>query len=167
METSSSPLPEIPALGFLADVPTEHRAFLTGYGRFYRPKKGTPFIHEGRPQESISLVIEGTLHVMTSLDHQPLRLAELGAGDVIGEVNLFDPGVASATVIARSDCLIWSLSRSELAGLIQADLEVGHSLMWGLLRLLSQRIRQMNEKLLEYRDLSAQVAFENNPYEHD
>jgi hypothetical protein len=130
MNTPSSPLAELPPVGFLAEVPADHRAFLTGFGRFDRPVKGLPFIHEGSPQESISLVLEGTLHVMTALDHQPLLLAELGPGEVIGEVNLFDPAAASATVIARSDCLIWSLTRAELSGLIESDLQAGHSVMW-------------------------------------
>jgi CRP-like cAMP-binding protein len=167
MDTPSSPLAEIPPVGFLAEVPADHRAFLTGFGRFDRPAKGVPFIHEGSAQESLSLVLEGSLHVMTALDHQPLLLAELGPGDVIGEVNLFDPAVASATVIARSDCLIWSLTRDELSGLIESDLQAGHSVMWGLLRLLSHRVRQMNEKLLEYRDLATKLAYESNPYDND
>lgn len=167
MNTPSSPLSEIPPLGFLAGVSAEHRAFLTGFGRFDRPEKGLPYIHEGSTQNSISLVLEGTLHVMTALDQQPLVLAELGPGDVIGEVNLFDPSTASATVIARSHCLIWSMTRDELSGLIESDLEAGHSVMWGLLHLLSHRVRQMNEKLLEYRNLTAKLAFEEHPYEND
>jgi CRP-like cAMP-binding protein len=167
MNTPSSPLPEIPPVGFLAEVPADHRAFLTGVGRFDRPAKGLPFIHEGHPQEAISLVVEGTLHVMTALNEQPLLLAELGPGDVIGEVNLFDPTAASATVIARSDCLIWSMTRDELSGLIESDLEAGNSVMWGLLRLLSHRVRIMNEKLVEYRDLSAKLGYEKHPYEND
>jgi CRP-like cAMP-binding protein len=167
MNTASSPLPELPALGFLAEVPSEHRAFLTGFGKFHRPTKGEVFIHEGCPQEALSLVLAGKLHVLTSTDDHPLHLADLGAGDVLGEVNIFDPSVASATVIARADCLIWSMTRSELAGLIEADPEAGQSVMWGLLRLLSGRLRRMNENLAEYRELCAKIAYENSPYDHD
>lgn len=167
MQSTSSPLSELPAVGFLAEVPAAHRAFLTGFGKFHRPTKGTPFIHEGSPQESLSLVLAGELHVLTSPDDHPLRLAELGEGDVIGEVNLFDPSTASATVVARADCLIWSISRSELIGLIESDAEAGQSVMWGLLRLLSRRVRQMNEDLVEFRELKAKIAYESKPYEQD
>ena len=167
MHSSSSPLPEIPAVGFLAEVSAEHRAFLTGFGKFHRRTRGEVFIHEGSPQESLGLVLAGELHVLTALDSHPLLLAEIGVGDMIGEINIFDPASASATVIARSDCLVWSLSRRELAGLIEADPEAGQSVTWGLLRQLARRIRVMNEQLVESKTLRARLAYESTPYEDD
>lgn len=157
MSTPSSPLPELPAVGFLAEVSDEHRAFLTGFGKFFRPQKGEVFIAEGSPQESLSLVLAGTLHVVTSLDTHPLLLAALGAGDALGEINLFDSAAASATVIARGDSLIWSITRAELEGLIEADSVAGVSVMKGLLRQLSQRIRHMNHKLVDDRIREAAI----------
>lgn len=147
MNASSSPLPELPDVGFLADVSAEHRAFLTSFGRFLRPRNGETFIAEGSPQDSLSLVLAGTLHVVSSVDDRPMLLATLGAGASLGEINLFDPASASATVIARSDCLIWSVTRKELDGLVEVDPAAGLSVTKGLLRQLSQRIRQMNDKL--------------------
>lgn len=167
MDSSTSPLTELPAIGFLADVSLEHRAFLTAFGRFYRPKKGEAFIHEGRPHEFLSLVLVGKLRVLISPADHPMRVAELGAGDVIGEINLFDPSVASATVVARDDCLIWSMTCEELQGIVEADSEAGQSIMWGLLRQMSRRIRRTNEKLIEFRELSARIIYESNPYDHD
>lgn len=167
MQPTSSPLPEIPAVGFLADVSAEHRAFLTGFGKFHRRTRGEVFIHEGSPQEALGLVLDGELHVLTSLDSQPVLLAELSTGDMIGEINIFDPATASATVIARSDCLVWSISRRELSGLVETDPEAGQSVTWGLLRQLSRRIRQMNEQLVEASMLRARLAYESTPYEDD
>jgi hypothetical protein len=37
---SSSPLPELPAIGFLADVDSSHREFLASFGKFLRPHDG-------------------------------------------------------------------------------------------------------------------------------
>ena len=147
MNPSSSPLPELPDVGFLAEVPSDHRAFLTGFGRFLRFHKDDIVIAEGTPQESLSLVLAGTMHVISTADERPILLATLGEGDSIGEINLFDPATASATVIARSECLTWSITRSELDGLVDADLTTGLSVMKGLLRQLSRRVRHMNEKL--------------------
>ena len=59
-----------------------------------------------------------------------------------------DPAAASATVIARESCLIWTVTRDELNGLLAADPEAGLAVMKGLLRQLSSRIRQMNQKLI-------------------
>jgi CRP-like cAMP-binding protein len=163
MNSASSPLSELPAVGFLTDVPADHRAFLTGFGKFLRPHNGDILIAEGTNQESLSLVLEGTLHVVTSLTSHPMLLATVGAGDSLGEINLFDPAVASATVIARSECLIWSMTRGELEGLIDADPTAGLSVMRGLLRQLSKRIRQMNEKLSDAAGLGASFGPTRSP----
>ena len=159
MSASSSPLPELPAVGFLAEIPAEHRAFLTSFGKFLRPHNGEVFIAEGSAQESLNLVLAGTLHVVSSLSDHPLLLATLGEGDSLGEINLFDPAAASATVIARSECLIWSVTRSELDGLLDADPVVGIDVMKGLLRQLSRRIRHMNEKLVTAEQKSSTLDF--------
>ena len=147
MNPTSSPLPELPDVGFLAEVPAEHRAFLTGFGRFLRFHRDDVVIAEGSPQQSLCMVLAGALHVVSTADERPILLATLGEGDSIGEINLFDPATASATVIARSDCLIWSITRSELEGLVDADVTIGLSVMKGLLGQLSRRLRHMNEKL--------------------
>jgi len=138
---------ELPAIGFLADVSQEHRAFLACFGKFHRPSEGDTIIKEGDSQESLYLIITGKLHIVTAAAERPLLLASLGAGDSIGEINLFDPGTASATAIARSDSLIWSLSRSELNSFLEADSSAGVSVMRGLLAQLSKRTRNMNDKL--------------------
>lgn len=147
MNQASSPLPELPDVGFLAEVPADHRAFLTGFGRFLRFHKDDVVIAEGSPQETLCMVLAGTLHVVSTADARQILLASLGEGDSIGEINLFDPAAASATVIARSECLIWSITRSEMDGLVDADLTIGLNVMKGLLSQLSRRLRHMNEKL--------------------
>jgi CRP-like cAMP-binding protein len=65
----------------------------------------------------------------------------------MGEINLFDPDKASATAIARSDGLVWVLSRAELEAFLEADPAAGVAVLRGLLRQVSKRIRRMNEKL--------------------
>lgn len=147
MSQSSSPLPELPAIGFLSDVSQEHRAFLTSFGKFLRPANGDVVIAEEQPQDSLNLILSGTLHVTSNSGARPLLLATLGEGDTLGEINLFDPTQASATVIARDNSLIWSITRDELDSLVESDSAAGLAVMKGLLRQLSRRIRQMNDKL--------------------
>lgn len=145
---TSSPLPEIPALGYLADAPLEHREFLTGFGKFVRTNDGQRLITEGDPQDTLYLVLSGTLHVTSNVDGRAVLLASLKKGDTIGEINLFDPIAASANVTSIGEALIWSLSRSELDSMFEADPTVGISVLKGLLKQVSARIRRMNDKLL-------------------
>lgn len=143
-----SPASELPAVGFLAAVSAEHRAFLACFGKFLRPHTGEVLIAEGDSQESLYLVLAGALHIVSSVDERPVLLAAFGEGDSIGEINLFDPATASATAVMRSEGLIWSLSRSELEAFLASDPEAGISVMRGLLQEVAKRIRSMNEKLV-------------------
>lgn len=147
MPQSSSPVSELPGVGFLSDVSSEHRAFLACFGKFLRPQSGDVLIAEGDAQESLYLILSGTLHIVASADDRPVLLAAFGEGDSIGEINLFDPATASATAIVRSSGVIWSLSRDELEAFLEADPAAGVMVMRGLLRQVAKRIRSMNEKL--------------------
>jgi CRP-like cAMP-binding protein len=141
-------LSELPAIGFLADVSSEHRSFLACFGRFLRPRNGDVLIAEGDRQESLYLILTGTLHIVACTAERQTLLATLGVGDSIGEINLFDPATASATAIFRSDGLVWALSREELDASLEADPAAAVSVLRGLLRQVSKRIRHMNEKLV-------------------
>jgi CRP/FNR family transcriptional regulator, cyclic AMP receptor protein len=146
---SSAPESELPAVGFLTEVPPEHRAFLACFGRFIRPQTDDVLIKEGDPQESLYMILKGMLHIITTVDGRSMLLASLGAGDSFGEVNLFDPGTASATAVARSPGLIWTLSKEELNAFLEADAVAGVAVLQGLLHQASSRIRHMNEKLAD------------------
>lgn len=147
MQPAPSPASELPAVGFLSDVSSEHRAFLACFGKFLRPAAGEILIQEGDAQESLYVILSGTLHIVASHTTRPILLAAFGEGDSIGEINLFDPATASATAVVRTGGLIWTLTREELDSFLAADPVAGISVMKGLLRQVARRIRSMNEKL--------------------
>ncbi|MEO5714031.1 MAG: cyclic nucleotide-binding domain-containing protein [Luteolibacter sp.] len=134
---------------------SSHREFLTSFGKFLRPKNGEVVIEEGAAQDSLYLILSGMLHVVTAAGERSLLVATLGAGDSLGEVNIFDPAHASASVIARSECLIWRITGDELNAFFAADPEGGVQLMQGLLRLSAKRIRAMNGKLVDSEEKAA------------
>lgn len=148
MQQSTNPALELPAVGFLSEVSAEHRGFLACFGKFLRPSSGDILIAEGDAQESLYLILSGTLHIVSSANDRAVLLAAFGVGDSIGEINLFDPATASATAVVRDSGVIWSLSRAELEAFLAADPVAGVSVMRGLLRLVAKRIRSMNEKLV-------------------
>ncbi len=147
MQPAPSAASELPAAGFLADVSSEHRAFLACFGKFLRPAAGEVVIEEGEAQESLYVILSGTLHIVASHAERPMLLAAFGEGDSIGEINLFDPATASATAVVRTAGLIWTLTREEFESFMAADPVAGISVMKGLLRQVAKRIRSMNEKL--------------------
>jgi CRP-like cAMP-binding protein len=69
------------------------------------------------------------------------NLAELGAGDVFGEMSLIDPGPRSATVKALTDTECVATTHDELMGSIQEHPD------WALkfMKTFVRRLRHMNE----------------------
>lgn len=138
---------ELPAIGFLAEVPAEHRAFLAGYGRFLRPQPGEVLIAAGAEQDALFVILSGSVHIVSDAGGRQLLLAALGAGDSIGEINLFDPATASATAVCRTPALVWSMSRAELRSFLEVDPAAAVAVLDGLLAMMARRIRSMNDKL--------------------
>lgn len=147
--SSSTSLPELPAVGFLTGMESSHRQFLASFGEFIRPKNGEMVIFEGAVQNCLYFIISGTLHVVAAAGGRTLLIATLGAGDSLGEVNVFDTARASASVLARSECLIWRITGDQLKAFFAADTEGGIELMQVLLRVAAKRIRAMNAKLID------------------
>lgn len=149
--TQSTSLPdELPAIGFLNEMDAAHRAFLASYGKFIRPDSGDTVISQGEPQDNLYLIISGKLHVVyDSGSDRPLQVASLDSGDSLGEVNVFDASTASASVYARSKCLIWKISKDEVESFLQSDPVAGVEFMRGLLKLSAHRLRNMNTKLAD------------------
>lgn len=138
---------ELPAIGFLAEVPAEHRTFLAGYGRFLRPQPGDVLIAAGAEQDSLFVILSGAFHIVSDAGGRQLLLAALESGDSIGEINLFDPASASATAVCRAPGLVWSMSREELRSFLEADPAAAVAVLEGLLAMMAKRIRSMNDKL--------------------
>lgn len=134
-------------MGFLADVSSEHRSFLACYGKFLRPQSGDVLIQEGDRQESLYVILSGTLHVVAASPGRQVLLASFGEGESLGEINLFDPATASATAITRNPGLVWQITRAEFDDFLAADPAAGIPVLRGLLRQVAKRIRGMNEKV--------------------
>ena len=139
--------PELAALGFVSGMKEEDRQLLSNYGEFLPVQEGDSLIEEGADQDSLLFLISGLLHVVTNKDGKLVLLARVEPGTSIGEVNLFDPAKASASVVAKSFSQVWKIRRNDLDDFLNAYPEAASHLMIGLLSEMSKRLRNMNQKL--------------------
>ena len=139
--------PELPALGIVSALEEEDRRLLSDYGEFLPMQEGDTLIDEGADQNSLLFLISGLLHVVTTKDDKLVLLARVEPGESIGEVNLFDPFKASASVVAKSFSQVWKARRNDLDDFLNAYPEAAGRLMIGLLSEMSKRLRNMNQKL--------------------
>lgn len=139
--------PELPALGIVSSLAEDDRRLLSDYGEFLPVKDGATIIEEGADQDCLVFLISGLLHVTTNKDGSTVLLARVEPGESIGEVNLFDPGKASASVVAKAFSQVWKARRNDLDDFLRAYPEAAGRLMIGLLSEMSKRLRHMNQKL--------------------
>ena len=141
--------PELPAVGIVEQMDQDDRALLGGYGEFLPAQAGQVLIQAGEDQENLYFVISGVLHVSILVDGRAKLIARVGAGESLGEVNVFDPGKASATVTAQEFAQIWKANRSDIDQFVEAYPHAGTCLFAGIVTVMCRRIRNMNEKLAD------------------
>lgn len=146
--------PEIPRVGIVAGMEDDDRALLGNYGEFLPAHPKERVIEEGNPQHSLFFVISGLLHVHMEVDGREKLISRIEAGETLGEVNVFDPGVASASVTAQEFTQIWRANREDIDAFVAAYPKAGADLLAGILTCMSRRIRHMNERLSDHESLS-------------
>jgi CRP/FNR family transcriptional regulator, cyclic AMP receptor protein len=135
--------PELPAKGIVSGLADEDRALLSDYGEFLPVQPGEPLILEGNEQDALFYVISGVLHVHTDTANRRVLIGRIESGETFGEVNLFDPGVASASVTAQDFTQIWKTTRADIEAFVTAYPAAGARLMAGIITLMSRRLRTM------------------------
>ena len=141
--------PELPALGIVADLEPGDRALLSSYGEFLPVQSGEKIIEAGQEQECLFLVISGLLHVTIRVEGRTKLVARIEAGETLGEINVFDPKSASATVTAQEFSQIWKANRQDIDDFVKAYPEAGATFLTGILTVMCRRIRHMNETLAD------------------
>ncbi len=139
--------PELPAIGFASQLADSDRRILSAFGDFLPGHPDQPIIHEGAEQSSLYFVISGKLHAQTETDGRRVLLGRLSAGDIIGEVNIFDPGTASATVVPTEFSQLWRLDRFMFDDIVEKEPAVAVKLLTSIATQLSHRLRETNEKV--------------------
>jgi CRP-like cAMP-binding protein len=122
-----------------------------------RLSKGEVLFSEGEPGEKLFVIESGRIKLgQTAPDGRESLIAVLGAGEMLGELSLFDPGPRTATAVAVTKSTVLSLGHGALLPWLvgRPDLAVS------LLATLARRLRRTNEALadLVFSDVPGRVA---------
>ncbi|HSI64457.1 MAG TPA: Crp/Fnr family transcriptional regulator [Candidatus Saccharimonadia bacterium] len=139
--------PELPPKGIIEPLGDDDRLLLSSYGEFLPVHERQVLIEEGHQQNTLYYVISGTLHATTTRSGRPVLLGRIGAGETIGEINIFHPGLASATVTAIEFTQIWKIDRQSLEDFMNVSPLPASHLLIGIASTLSRRLRETNDKV--------------------
>jgi CRP/FNR family transcriptional regulator len=119
--------------------------------------RGHVVFREGDAGDRLFIVTDGKVKITrAATDGRENLLALLGAGEMFGELSLFDPGPRTATVTAVTEATLASLDHDDLRPLLSERPGVAVH----LLRALAQRLRRTNEAMadLVFTDVPGRVA---------
>ena len=155
-------------LGILNDNDLE---WLIATGRHETIPAGTVLIQEGRPIESVYIVVGGTFSVSVET-FGGQEIARLSSGEIVGEISFVDSRPPSATVRALEDGQVLSIPRRQLAAKLKHDPSFAARFYHALAVFLADRLRSstyrieygpeaMLDEETEYEDELAPNVLEN------
>lgn len=109
-------------------------------------QEGDFLTKEGEFGNSTYVILKGKVEIKIGrLNKNPQVLATRGAGDVIGEMALFDGKAHMASAIAIEKTVVNAMSREEFLRRIE-DMD---PVMRGIMRLMVSRLREMADDLMQ------------------
>jgi CRP-like cAMP-binding protein len=118
---------------------------LAGLSQQRRYDRGDVILSEGDKSRELFIVADGMVQISLRTGGASTPLANLGAGQVFGEMALVDRGARSATVEAVKDgTQVYVIAHDDLLHICETDNHVGYLLMRNLAAELSLRLRYQN-----------------------
>ena len=117
-----------------------------GLGKLYAD--GEVVVRQGEVGDYMFVIQEGQLAVLKEHEGSPaVRVAVLNKGDIFGEMAIFEQEIRSATVQAMGEAQVLTVDKKTFLRRVQED----PSLAFNLVRMMSQRIRNVNAEIGERR----------------
>jgi sulfate permease, SulP family len=119
-----------------------------GISEFFEEKKvvgNTAIIEQGKDPGGIYFIESGRITVRLDIGSgEGIRLKSLGSGTVVGEVSLYLGSKASASVLTKTDCVIYFLSKENFQKLNLESPGKAADLHTYIVKLLSDRLAKSN-----------------------
>ncbi len=109
-------------------------------------KDGSIIFEENSIGKEMYVILSGQVKVIKEKDSVETTLATLEEGEFFGEMSLFDNFPRSATVMAIGDVKLLEINQKDFLKKISKD----PSIAFRMLEIMSQRIRQTDERLLKH-----------------
>jgi CRP-like cAMP-binding protein len=131
---------------------------LAAAGRDRQLVRGDVLFREDDPADALYLVIRGRLAIAITnpIDHRETVVSLMEPGDLFGEMAMLDAGNRSAMARALEPSTVLEIPYEPVVAAFRAD----PSMLWGVTRLLAQRLRTMDEALADsvFLDVTGRTA---------
>ena len=112
--------------------------------RIEKYSDGDIIFEEGGQDRDIYILVSGEVSIAKKISGGSKTVAVLKAGDIFGEMALFENAPRSASATAINECEILKIGGSAFAEFLKAKPEVGFGILMNIIRVSSFRLRNMD-----------------------
>ena len=105
-------------------------------------------IEEGTPVGNFSIICEGIVHIRRLANKREMLLGRLGPGAFFGEINLFDPGMATASIYAMKPTRLAMVDYDTFHRFMTANPATGYKIVSSMMTEMARRLRQTSARLV-------------------
>ncbi len=136
---------------FFDKLDAHQLAVIARHMNYYEVAEGETLFKEGDEGDSVCFVVRGALDVykQTSIPTKQVRIATITKNSSIGEMAVIDDYTRSATVCARKDSVIVSLTKSGFDAILKENPEVGIAVLKRIATRVSMNLRRTSSQLAD------------------
>lgn len=109
---------------------------------------GTRIFEHGAAGDKLYLIVEGKVRISRQVAGMGEEaLAVLGPGNVFGEMSLLDDSPRSADALVHERCRLLAIPKDGFEDLLFLHKDLAYEVLWNIVRMLTGRLRETNEKL--------------------
>ena len=144
---------------FFADAPASMLADVAASGKIRNLVRGDVLFEAGDDPDSIYVVLTGRIAIALGnrpFDHRESVIALMEEGDLFGEMGMLDNSTRSAGARALETSTVLEIPYASVLDQLNAST----SLMWNVVRMLSRRLRAMDQALADsvFLDVTGRTA---------
>jgi CRP-like cAMP-binding protein len=136
--------PSLPRSGILAFMDDPAREQFGSYGSVISTAAGEVLMREGEVNTKLYVVLAGAFQISSAARGHDVLLDTVGVGDCLGEVAIFNPDRASATVKGLQDGRLWTIDAPALQDFLYEWPAYGCAALLGIDIILSRRLKRAN-----------------------
>jgi CRP/FNR family cyclic AMP-dependent transcriptional regulator len=125
-------------------------------------RAGERILEEGTEVTALYIVCDGVVHVRRLAQKREMLLGRLGVGGFFGEINLFDPGVATASIYAMKAATLAVIEYGIMREFMSNNPAAGYKIVSAMMTEMARRLRQTSSRLVNTVYWSSSEALGSN-----
>lgn len=109
-------------------------------------KSGAILFVEGMPGEILYIVLEGGVDIFKKTKSGEKLIANIGPGEIVGEMSLIDEEPRSASGRTSTDSKLLVITKNSFNEMLDSDPKIAAKILMALLKITSKRLRITDKK---------------------